>query len=202
MSGIIYSNGYAEVVVAAGGYLAVSSDQDAKVYQKNITSNQPNFPYGAALLGLVIATQTVFGPYANGGTFIVESGAGRTFWAKGLSPRCADFLQKKNQPAPGVLNATGALTAALVQGSLVTSSTAAAVVATLDTGTIMDTSADLAINDSFDWSAINTGGANAFTVTAAAGHTIVGSGIVALTTSGHFRTVKTAANTYITYRLS
>lgn len=39
-------------------------------------------------------------------------------------------------------------------------------------------------------------------VVAAAGHTIVGSGVVATVTSGHFRTVKTAANTFITYRLS
>ena len=201
MSGIIYANGVTEVTVAAGGYLAVSTDQDAKVYQKNVSSNQPNFPYGAALISTVIATQVILGPYANGGIFLVESGAGRTFWAKGLSPRCADFLQKKNQPTPGTLNATGTLTAALIQGGIVTSTTAAAVVATLDTGTVMDTSADLAINDSFDWTAIATG-ANSFTVTASAGHTIVGSGTVATVTSGHFRTVKTAANTYITYRLS
>jgi hypothetical protein len=75
------------------------------------------------------------------------------------------------------------------------------VTATLDTGTVSDAAFDLAIGDGFDWSAIATG-ANAFTVTAAAGHTIVGSGVVATLTSGHFRTVKTAANTFTTYRLS
>lgn len=105
------------------------------------------------------------------------------------------------QPTPGVLNATGALTASLILAGIVTSTTGAAVVATLDTGTVMDTSATFAIGDSFDWTAIATG-ANSFTVTAAAGHTIVGSGVVATVTSGRFRTTKTAANTFITYRLS
>ena len=201
MSGIIYANGSAEVVVGAAGYLAVSTAQDAKVYQKNLTSNSPNFPTGAALIGTVIAGQTVYGPYASGGTFIIESGAGVTFWAKGLSPNCRDYLQTKQQIAPGVLNTTGTLTAAMIQAGIVTSTTAAAVTATLDTGTIMDAAADMAINDSFDWAAIATG-ANAFTVTAAAGHTLVGSGVVATVTSGHFRTRKTAVNTFITYRLA
>lgn len=200
MSGIIYPNGNAEIVVGAAGYLAVSSAQDAKVYQKNLTANSPNFPMGAALIGTVVGGQTVFGPYASGGTFIVESGAGLTYWAKGLSPNCKDYLQNKQQITPGTLNATGALTAALIQGGIVTSTTAALVTATLDTGTVMDAAADMAINDSFDWSAIATG-ANSFVVTAAGGHTLIGSGTVATVTSAHFRTRKTAANTFITYRL-
>jgi len=54
--------------------------------------------------------------------------------------------------------------------------------------------------DSFDWSVIKVG-ANAFTVTAAAGHTLVGGAVVATARSGMFRTVKTAANTFITYRI-
>lgn len=105
------------------------------------------------------------------------------------------------QGAPGTLNATGTLTAALILGGIVTSSTAAAVTATLDTGTVMDQVIDMDVDDAFIWSAINTGGANAFTVTAAAGHTIVGAGAVAASTSGRFLTRKTAANTYVTYRI-
>lgn len=106
------------------------------------------------------------------------------------------------QAAPGTLNATGTLTAALIMGGIVTSSTAAAVAATLDTGAVMDVAIDLDVNDSFDWSAINTGGSNAFTVTASTGHTIVGAGAVAASSSGRFRTRKTAADTYVTYRLA
>jgi hypothetical protein len=77
------------------------------------------------------------------------------------------------------------------------------VTATLDTGAIMDTAGTFAIGDYVDWSVINTGAAAAFTVTAAAsGHTVVGAGAVALSTSGRFRTLKTAANTFVSYRLS
>jgi hypothetical protein len=105
------------------------------------------------------------------------------------------------QPTPGVLNATGALTAALILGGIVTSTTGAAVAATLDTGTAMDAAATFAVDDAFDWSVINTGG-NTFTVTAAAGHTIVGVAAVVTVTSALFRTRKTAANTFVTYRIS
>ena len=66
----------------------------------------------------------------------------------------------------------------------------------------MDAALEMEIGESFDWSAINTGAANAFTVTAAAsGHTVVGAGAVALSSSGTFRTRKTAADTFVTYRL-
>ena len=109
---------------------------------------------------------------------------------------------QRTQGAPGTLNATGTLTAALIRGGIVTSTTAA-VTATLDTGAAMDTALpDMAIGDAFEWSAIKTG-ANTFTVAAAAtGHTIVGAGAVATVTSGRFLTRKTAAATYITYRLA
>lgn len=106
------------------------------------------------------------------------------------------------QEAPGVLNATGTLTAAMILERIVTSTTAAAVAATLDTGTAMEAVfAALGTDGSIDWSAIATG-ANAFTVTASAGHTIVGSGTVNSGASGAYRTRRTAANTYVTYVLA
>ncbi len=104
------------------------------------------------------------------------------------------------QPTPNTLNITGALTHSIIRLRIVTSTTAAAVVATLDTGTVLDAATVLAVDSSFDWDAINTG-PNAFTVTAAAGHTIVGDAVVATLTSGKFRSRKTAANTFVTYRL-
>ena len=108
----------------------------------------------------------------------------------------------KTQGTPGTLNATGTLTAALLSTGIVTSTTAAAVAATLDTGTAMDTAlaADVAIGDCFDWAAIATG-ANAFTVTASTGHTIVGSGVVATGTTKQFRSKRAAAATWVTYNL-
>lgn len=112
----------------------------------------------------------------------------------------AFITELPTQGDPGTLNATGALTAALLSTRIVTSTTAAAVTATLPTGAVMDLASSFVIGDSFDWSAIATG-ANAFTVTAAAGHTVVGAGAVATGTSGRFRTRKTAADTFVTYRI-
>ena len=123
----------------------------------------------------------------NGNTVPVQNDDGAAFGVQGT---------------PGTLNTTGTLTAALMTTGIVTSTTGAAVVATVDTGTAMQTALPgMAVGDSFDWYAIATG-ANAFTVTAATAHTLVGAGAVATGTSGMFRTKKTAANTYVSYRLS
>lgn len=122
----------------------------------------------------------------------------QVFYSVGTAAFIPEF---PTQPTPGVLNATGALTAALLFGGIVTSTTAAAVTATLDTGTVMDAAHTFAINDYVDWVIINTGATNAFTVTAAAGHTIVGVAAVAALTQTRFRTVKTAANTFVSYRM-
>lgn len=108
---------------------------------------------------------------------------------------------KTIQPAPVAVNATATLTAAQLLNRLITSTTAAAVSGTLPTGTLLDAAAGLEIGESFDWTVINTGGANAFTILVGTGHTIVGSAVVALGTSGTFRSAKTAANTFITYRV-
>lgn len=107
------------------------------------------------------------------------------------------------QGTPGTLNATGTLTAALVTAGIVTSTSAAAVAATLDTGTAMDTALanDIAIGEAFEWSLINTG-PNTVTVTASAGHTIVGTATVVTVVSGYFLTRRTAANTWVTYRMA
>lgn len=130
----------------------------------------------------------------------IYAGEGGLWYETGTGPV---IIERQNYTAaPGTLNATGTLTAALILGGIVTSTTAAAVTATLDTGATMDVAIDLDVNDSFDWAAINTGGSNAFTVTASTGHTIVGAGAVAASSSGRFRTRKTAADTYVTYRLA
>jgi len=139
--------------------------------------------------------------FASATEVTIQAGNAPVLYMTGTGPVIVERGQPFIQGTPGTLNATGTLTAALILGGFVTSSTASAVTATLDTGTVMDTVIDLAIDDSFIWTAINTGGSNAFTVTAAAsGHTIVGAGAVAANTSGRFLTRKTAANTFVSYR--
>lgn len=140
-------------------------------------------------------TSSAFAAAAN---LVVSGGANFPLY---YSIGVAAFVpERRIQSTPGTLNATGALTAALIYTGIVTSSTAAAVAGTLPTGTVMDASSSFAVDDFVQWSLVNTG-PNTFTVTAATDHTIVGAGAVATATSGRFVTRKTAANTFVTYRV-
>jgi hypothetical protein len=82
---------------------------------------------------------------------------------------------------------------------------------TLPTGTLSDAGVGMAVNDSFDWVLINLSAAEADTITVTAGtaHTIVGNAVVLsshsntiASSSAQFRTVKSAANTMVTYRIA
>jgi hypothetical protein len=74
----------------------------------------------------------------------------------------------------------------------------------LPSGTNMDAAfADLQTNQGFAWSVVNLASAtHSITVTANDGHTVVGNMVVAAATSVRFLTRKTAANTFVTYRIS
>lgn len=169
-------------------------------YEITKTVGYPNVPSTTATVFAGSGANTTAAFSAATAVTITNTGTHALRWETGTGPVIYD--RTNYQGDPGALNATGTLTAALVLGGIVTSTTAAAVTATLDTGAVMDAVIDMDIGDCFDWSAINTGGANAFTVTAAAsGHTVVGAGAVAASSSGRFRTRKTAADTYITYRI-
>jgi hypothetical protein len=194
----VYDQGKATVVIAAGESIAVATQGVATVSR---ILGFPNHPDTLTALGTVNNAQTVFGPYASGATIQVEAQAATVFYETGTSPVVQSFYNAQLQPAPVALDATGPLTATAILNGLVTSTTAAAVAGTLPTGAVLDLASEFAVGDSFDWSVIATG-ANAFTVTAAAGHTIVGTAAVATVTSGRFRTRKTAANTFVTYRMS
>jgi hypothetical protein len=209
MQNIVYPQGSVTVILAANESIAVATSGETQVY-RNV--GYPNFPTTKTLLGTVIGGaagiaagnnngQTVFGPYSSGASITIESGAALSYYETGVTPLVLGLYDYQLSPTPVAVNVTGAVSALAIMGGIVTSTTAAAVAGTVPTGTVMDAASDWAINDSIDWSVIATG-ANAFTVTAAAGHTIVGSAVVATVTSGRFRTVKTAANTFITYRLA
>lgn len=198
MSTIIYPQGTATVVLAANQSIAVFSKASAKVSR---LLGYPNLPSTLSVLGTVTAGQTVFGPYASGATIVIEAGADVATYEAGIAPVTDEYLPNKFQGAPFALNATGAITAAGMLTGIVTSTTGAAVAGTVPTGATLDLAGSFAIGDSFDWSVIATG-ANAFTVTADTGHTLVGTAVVATVTSGRFRTRKTAADTWVSYRLS
>lgn len=201
MSTKIYPFGSVEVDVAATDIVSIFSKSPVKIYQLN--AGLPNMPPTKVLFDTADPDADYqSAAFAAAATLLIEAGPSEAFVAVGTAAVPLERRGLRGQGAPGVLNATGTLTAAMIAAGIVTSTAAAAVTATLDTGTIMDAALQMEIGESFDWTAINTGGANAFTVTAAGGHTLVGSGIVALTSSATFRTRKTAANTFVTYRLA
>jgi hypothetical protein len=111
-----------------------------------------------------------------------------------------------NQPTPTALTATATLTIAQLLTQIVTVTSASAVSLTLPTGALTDAgilSGALLTNDAFDWYIINLGSSSgAVTMVAGTSHTYVGNVTVAITSTAHFRTRKTGASTYVTYRLS
>lgn len=184
------------ITVTNGNKLATWSADNYNVENLNTYANEPPAKV-STFKGSGVNTTSA---YSADTQVTITSGNQPVYYNQGANPSVIE--QANHQAAPGTLNATGTLTAALIQGGIVTSSTAAAVTATLDTGAIMDAALTMAVDDSFDWTAINTGGSNAFTVTASTGHTIVGTAAVSANTSGRFRTRKSAASTFVTYRLS
>ena len=199
-SGFVFPQGTAVVVVPASGSLAVASFSTATVQQVTGFANQPT-----TISNLGIANdatgQVTFGPFTLATTLLVRAGASPAFFEAGISPVVKELQHSVVQIDPTAVNVTGAVSAAAIFSGIVTSTTAAAVAGTIPTGTVMDAASQFSVNDTFDWTVINTGGTNAFTVTAATGHTIVGQAAVNANISGRFRTRKTAANTFVTYRI-
>jgi hypothetical protein len=113
-----------------------------------------------------------------------------------------DGVIAHDQPAPAAVNATATLTIANLKAGIITSTSATATDMTLPTGT--NTQAGFSgtyDNFTFKWSVINTG-PSLVRVLAGTAHSIVGSGSVATGTSGSFASRRTAANTFVTYRLA
>ena len=102
------------------------------------------------------------------------------------------------------INTSQTYTAAKVLTGIITSTQTAAVTGTLDTGTNMDAIlSGIANGDAVDWTLINLGtSSGAVTLTAATGHTIVGSATVAIGTSAQLRSRKTGTATWVTYRMA
>lgn len=203
---VIYRNSVSDsgspgITLTAGQALAVYSAGGAKI------SQWLNFPQYPQKLGYVAAvpadSQYVTGTYSAGATLVVEGYGDEVYYEVGTAPQ-VQFLtgSSGSMTGPNAVNTSATLTIAQILGQVITSSTAAAVTGTLPTGTVMDAGSSFNIGDAFDFTVINTGGTNTFTIATATGWTLTGSMVVALSTSGRFRLHKTAANTFTMYRLS
>jgi hypothetical protein len=106
-----------------------------------------------------------------------------------------------NQPTPTSKSAAATLTITELKTGIV-EYTGAAATLTLPTGTLMEGGfVGIYTNMAFEWSVINTG-AGICTIGAGTAHTIVGSAAVAIGASARFVSRRTAANTFVSYRLS
>lgn len=206
MSFLVLPNGNSgEIVIPAGESIAVYCQGTAQVSRK---IGFPNYPDQVTLIGTVINGQTVFGAYASGATIIVEAVGGVTaFYEVGTAPAVQQGRLVSGVQAAPVDIADGgsmAYTPTAILNGLVTATPTAGRNIQLPTGAAMDLASNFAINDFFDWSVITLAAFALTTTAGASGHTLVGSGATAATSgsAARFRTRKTAADTFVTYRIS
>lgn len=209
---IIYPFGKQEVTIPATESIAVRTEGVAKVTRE---IGYPNVPSTIGAVGTVTNTETVFGSYTSGATIIIEAGAAPVYYEVGSAPRVGMRRGNAVQGAPTAMTTAATMTVAGLLSGIITGTHAAGATAayTLPTGTLMDAASEWAIGESFDWVLINLSAAAADTITVTAGtdHTIVGNPIVqsAHSTTGgiygnssQWRTRKTAANTFVSYRIA
>jgi hypothetical protein len=204
MSNVIAVSGKATVTIRANESIAVFTQGEAQVSQ---TIGFPNYPDQTTLIGTVRNGQTVFGPYSTGAVIVVESvGSQAVFYEVGTAPQVQQGrLNSQIQEAPTNIADGGAMafTAASLLGGIVTSTPTAGRNIQFPTGTALDLASEFMVNDSIDFSLI-TLAAFALTVTVNTGVTIVGAAATAATAgaTARFRLRKTAANTFVAYRIA
>ena len=204
MSNVIAVNGKATITIPANESIAVFTQGQAQVSR---TIGYPNYPDQTTLIGTVTNGQTVFGSYASGATIVVESvGSQPVYYEVGTAPQVQQLrLNAQVQGAPADIADGGSMvfTAASLLGGIVTATPTAGRNIQLPTGAALDAASEFAIGDSFDWSLI-TLAAFALTITVNTNMTIVGAPATAGTSgaAARFRTRKTAADTFVTYRIA
>ena len=202
MSIKIKALGRATVTLTTGQALIFDGNAGGQVWLQNQPVNK------APSLSLVATNPpgffpTVYTPSSYPATLLMVNGNDDGYYEIGTAPAIKQ-LQNDNgflpSGSPNAVNATATLTVAQLLGIIITSTSAAAVVATLPTGTQMDAGSSWVVGEFVDINVINTG-PSSWTLTAAAGFTIVGVAAVATTSFGIFRLVKSAANTFVAYRI-
>ena len=205
-----------DVTTAAGGYATTLSTAAASFTLSALVHFAAT--QGTIGAGSTVTTQYGFvvDPTLTGATtnfgFVSDlaSATGRwNFYANGTAPNYFAGDVRTNtaftaRTAPANSNTSTTATASSLIDGLRTGTPTGSIDLTLPTGTDMDSAfQELQTNQSFEWSVINLAAAtHVITVVAASGHTVVGNMAVAAATSGRFITRKTAANTFISYRIA
>ena len=199
---VIFAQGTATVTVPAGEKIAVQAYSPASVFQE---VGYPNFPESQDLLTVVDNTTYVSAAFTNATNVTIQAGASGANYAVGIAPTITNNGNWQPQDAPADIADGGSMiaTAANVLTGIVTATPTATRSIQLPTGANLDLATEWAIGDSFDFSVI-TLAAFALSITVNTGVTIVGSAATAATSgaSARFRVRKTAADTFIVYRVS
>lgn len=202
---IIYPQGSATIAVAAGESVAVWSPAAGVQVFQNV--GFPNYPSQQDELTPPVAfAQTIYGSYSAATSLTINANAATVYYTVGTAPVIPTVKNWQLQSAPTAFTGADTATATAILGGLitVTQSSGATVALTLVTGALLDAAADFDVNDSFDWSVINLSSVagSTVTLTASTGHTIVGAAVLAISSSARYRTRKTAAGTFVTYRIA
>jgi hypothetical protein len=210
MSRSIHPNGLFRIVVNAGDRIATYSRQSIKVWQ---IVGRPNRAEKLDLLQLVPAdTEYRSAVFTNGATLGIEAGVAEVLYALGVTAVITESVGRRAQPTPSAMTVTATITPALMLTGLIVGTHAAGATQTytLPAGATLDAALEMDIDESIDWALINASAAAADTITiaqAGADHTIVGAAVVVSANSAPantamYRTRKTAADTFVTYRLA
>lgn len=191
-----------DVVVPAGGVVTAFSQGSFTV----LAQTQPgtNVPPAWSVLAQVPAGSAAYtsSAFANGAVIRIDAGGGSEVSydvGSSPSPKLSRAITVQGA-AVNAVNTSATLTGAQIAGGFITSTTAAAVTATLPTGAVLDASGTWGIGEGVVWHVSNTGATNAFTVVTAANNVLNGSGVVALSSTAQFVTFKTAAGVFQTWR--
>jgi hypothetical protein len=199
---VIFTQGTATVTVPAGEKIAVQAYSPALVFQE---VGFPNFPDSQDLLTTVENTTYVSPAFTNATSVTIQAGASGAYYSTGVAPEISNNGNWQPQGAPADIADGGSMiaTAANVLTGIVTSTLTQARSLQLPTGANLDLATEWAIGDSFDVTFM-TLGAFVMTITVNTGVTIVGSAVTAAAagSTARFRLRKTAADTFIAYRLS
>jgi hypothetical protein len=199
---VIFTQGTATFTVPAGEKVAVQAYSPASVFQE---VGYPNFPESQDLLQVVENTTYVSAAFTNATSVTIQAGASGANYAVGVAPVITDDGNWQLQGAPADIADGGSMiaTAANVLTGIVTSTITQNRNLQLPTGANLDLATEWAIGEGFDVTFM-TLGAFVLTITVNTGVTIVGSAATAATAGSvaRFRLRKTAADTFIAYRIS
>jgi hypothetical protein len=199
---VIFTQGTATFTVPAGEKVAVQAYSPASVFQE---VGYPNFPESQDLLQVVENTTYTSGAFTNATSVTIQAGASGALYAIGVAPVITDDGNWQLQGAPANIADGGAMiaTAAEVLTGIITATPTTGRSIQMPTGANLDLATEWAIGQSFDFSVI-TLAAFALTITVNTNVTIVGSAATAGTAgaSARFRLRKTAADTFVVYRIS